>query len=437
MERTVTVVSSCYDQDLTRGPALRIPIIGALVCLGLVLGLVLVACGFVVRGSSDEPLAASSSSSGGAADGGPSPGQGDGAVVIKPPGAPVIPSHVDAGADPDAPDLSGLSTIDTAVPSLTYVTSGPKIDFIIEAGIAILKVGSWKVDVPLRVRGTRPLIVIAARAVEIDQRVDVAAHLGEPGAGGSRRMEGPGRGLPGFDAPSTSSTGGGGAGAATAGARGGSLAEPGMDGGPGGPAVGGALDDFFGGSGGGNGSPYGSCGEGGGGGAGGGALQITSLISITMRGPNGAINAGGGGGRGGCLYNAGYAMSGGGGGAGGVILLEAPAVTIQGGAKLASNGGGGGGGGFASGPTAGVDGEDARLATTAADGGLGAEGLRNGGSGGAGSTPPMRGMDNSTNQGGGGGSVGFIWIRTRGGTLDQIVLPSAVVSPAPKTDPTL
>jgi hypothetical protein len=71
------------------------------------------------------------------------------------------------------------------------------------------------------------------------------------------------------------------------------------------------------------------------GGAGGGALQISSLVSVTVT-ATGAITAPGGGGA--------NTVSGGGtgGGAGGGILLEAPLVTVQG--TLAANGGGGGGG---------------------------------------------------------------------------------------------
>lgn len=338
-------------------------------------------------------------------------------------------SHVNEAPDPNAPDLSDVTQIDTTRRTVTLASgSPPALRFDAIGGRAVLFVGAWDVNRDVRVRGVAPLVVVASRAVEIRARIDASARKNTSGPGGYAPAAGPGKG--GNAVPSgTDDPGGGGAGFGTAGAKGADGIT--ATGGAPGAAYGSLVTDFFGGSGGGNGSPYGvsPCTTEGSGGAGGGAIQITSLVSVRVQ-VGGVVEACGGGGRGGCLNGSNDTMSGGGGGSGGTIFLEAPSILVLG--TLSANGGSGGGGAQASSLTAGQDGNDGTLTYTPAAGGIGATFDRHGGLGGARDAGPTQPIGGTNNSRGGGGAVGRIWLRTRGTTPN--VDPAAIVTPAASFD---
>lgn len=170
------------------------------------------------------------------------------------------------------------------------------------------------------------------------------------------------------------------------------------------------------------------------GGAGGGAVVLAAGVRIVVgtptadagasAGPPG-INAGGCGGASGSDDDSTPRGGGAGGGAGGLIVLEAPEVTGSGNSGIAANGGGGGGGAY------GGFGRDGAISTERT---LGGENVFNeapvcsdrGGKGGAGTTPTGTngevlssacGTTNASRRGaGGGGSAGFIRVRTKPGS---------------------
>jgi hypothetical protein len=135
----------------------------------------------------------------------------------------------------------------------------------------------------------------------------------------------------------------------------------------------------------------------GGGGGGGGAVQFDSFTEVQIT-SSAMVGLGGWGG-----------FSGYGGGAGGTIVIEAPIVTIAGG--IATNGGGGG---LNDSNCPGHGGAGTNDSIAAPGGVQTCDGmLQHGGAGGAGSSAPQNGTIN----GGGGGSVGRILIRTGDGTF--------------------
>ena len=340
------------------------------------------------------------------------------------------PSHVPVSYDPNAPNLSGVTAIDTSM--RTVQGAGvPGLRFEDNGGIAVLYVGSWTVDVGVRVTGTAPLVVVAAGEVIVDALLDASAELRSAGPGGFGPASGPGAGAAavpnGADDP-----GGGGAGFGAVGGRGGRGLS--VQGGDGGAVYGALLSDFVGGSGGGHGSPYNvvNCMNGAGsGGGGGGAFQISSALRIRI-GASGAIASGGGGGRGGCV-NGSASMSGGGGGSGGMIFLEAPVIEIAG--TLAANGGGGGGGAALDLGVAGMDGRNGTTTLAPARGGGGAYPQQEGGVGGTRLNVAEQPDASFSNAGGGGGAVGRIWLRTSG--APATIEGTAVVTPAPSLNTSL
>src|ERR1700733_4751898 len=109
---------------------------------------------------------------------------------------PFVPSHVGSGYyHPDAHDLSGVIGIDTSTQQLDLgsgLASPPTgVTFVNDgAGHAVLSVGAWTVDQPIKVTGTLPLVVVAAGAVEIDQVLDASAQNDSAGPGGGTVTQG-------------------------------------------------------------------------------------------------------------------------------------------------------------------------------------------------------------------------------------------------------
>jgi len=295
--------------------------------------------------------------------------------------------------------------------------------------VCVMRTGNFDVDATLTVEGDRPLVVLAEGAVTIVGTIDVSAYGTTPGPGGSRGGDrghrdgyGPRFGGGGTHASSYEDGGGGGGGACGAGGAGG-IGED-APGGGGGAATSAAwvLSPLLGGSGGGLGQgaySSGSYDNNGYGGAGGGALQITSQVSIEVRG---RILPGGGGGDGGGRTSSGSSINfgaGGGGGSGGSVLLEAPAIAFPGSSAIIATGGGGAG--SASDGGDGEPGQDgAETAARAAGGARGGSDFgANGGQSGGGSTLGGENGDdnrnNSGNGGGGGGGAGCVLLRTAGG----------------------
>jgi hypothetical protein len=263
----------------------------------------------------------------------------------------------------------------------------------------------------LRVTGSRALVVLAWRRIEIVERLDVS---------GLGREAGPGA-FAAYEMEAAGSTGGAGGSYGTAG--GGLAAESfGMP----------ELVPLIGGM-----SGQSACGPDLGGG-GGGAVQLSAGETVLV---TGLIVAGGGGGRGGGV---GDACNGGrGGGSGGAVLVEAPQVEMRG--EIAANGGGAGSGGTTS--HSGNSGADADSIMRAAggpaqlepvcalyddiysgSGGSGAILAESGGAGGPSASETRCIGDSYAGAGGGGGGVGRVRINTARGALACIC--SGEFSPA-------
>ncbi len=345
---------------------------------------------------------------------------------------PIAPSHVAFGDyKPNAAALpSSVAIIDTSNLVLkdfngNNIAVPANGAFAVEAGNAVLSVGAWTVTAPVTVVGSRSLVIVAAGAVVVSAPVRASAVGAAPGPGGAGPAMGTGMGHPGTITGFMQGSwcgGGGGGGFATFGAQGGTgTFVDGLgthyvaQGGGGGIAYPGQLNDFLAGSGGGNGAVGSNQG-----GAGGGALQITSAVSIDVK-ASGLVAASGGGGTGG-NHQQFFSDGGGGGGSGGTVFLEAPAITVAGG--LFANGGAGGDPTLQN-PGAAPDGTES---TIPANGGAHAG---NGGAGGIAPTTPADAGEASS--GGGGGSVWQIWLRTRN-VAAQV---TGLMSPTAMTDTTL
>lgn len=281
--------------------------------------------------------------------------------------------------------------------------------------LCVIDGASIVVSEHVQVTGTRPLVLLAATIVEIQQPLDASSKLGvRTGAGAAACASGNGA--------AGSGTGGG------VGAGGGAGGTFGHMGGPGGagqatttlPAAGGApgavtpLTAVAGGcSGGDGGFVLGSAARGG---PGGGAIYVIAGSQIHVA-ATGSINASGAGGAGGTSNN-----GGGGGGAGGFIALDAPSIVLDGEVFARGGGGGGGGGNTASaGP-----GAEPSNATAQTPGGAATAGGTGGGDGCGAPAGELGGFTAGATYGGGGGGGGCGRIRlygTRTGT--------AAVNPAP------
>jgi hypothetical protein len=350
--------------------------------------------------------------------------------------ARLIPANVGA-LDPatsiGSRTYTGEQTYDTTVcdsgEPLPQVSGGPEV-CVLHVDRFTLASGAG-----LRVIGVRPLVIVAEDAVVIDGVLDASAVGTTPGASGGRGGT--------AASPSLGEFGGGGGNASGAfrdgGGGGGGACGSGGNGGRGGAVTGGfggaahpadhVLEPLTGGSGGG--FARGAGARSGFGGAGGGAVQISSAVSITVRG---AVLAGGGGGNGGLDNPTNYG-GGGGGGSGGSVLLEAPVLDFGPDATVWTSGGGGGGSGSIEG--AGRSGTDGRTTGLRASGGTSGGAMYGaaGGGGGGGVTPAGAvGSSNPEatggNGGGGGGGVGCVVLRNRGGVAPSSGSFSGSESPA-------
>ena len=278
----------------------------------------------------------------------------------------------------DTTQMKVLQPFDNALPD------GAHFDVAAQEGgpeLAVLALGELDVSGLIRVRGSRPLVIVADRiTIEEGATLDASAHGFVPGAGAQEG--GPGAGADGVYGEDhfEKHSGGGGGSFGDFGGRGSLGTFPGVNHGDA------ELTILSGGSPGGLGGGISrSCA--GFGGAGGGALQLKAgIVEI-----EGSVAANGGGGSGGATCG-----GGGGGGSGGAIYVQA--TVLLGNGWLTVNGGGGGGGGAENG--AGLAGEDGQAVTYVAVGGR-----PGGGDGGAGTHLATEAFN-----GGGGGGGGRILV---------------------------
>jgi hypothetical protein len=311
-------------------------------------------------------------------------------------------------------DLSGtLNTSTGQIAGATNRAAGAGINagiaYEVRSGVAIFRAARIHISSTLSLTGTVPVALVASGTIRVDATIDARGGCRTNGL--FSQTAGPGGHNGG--GPDTAAGGSGNGGAGTGNDQGGGGGGHGGDGGDavtggagGSPFGAGPPIVFEGGGGGGGGHNDGS------GGGGGGAVLLLSNTSIDV---SGGINAGGCGGDPGSGSNG----AGGGGGAGGAIVLEAPSIVIGG--VLAVNGGGGGGN-TADSPSSGAAGGLDR--NQAAGGAVyaGAGGARN-----------IRDGENAPLvDGGGGGAVGRIWIRTRTG----LVTVTGMMSPSLTDNPT-
>jgi hypothetical protein len=344
----------------------------------------------------------------------------DGAVAF-------APSHIQAVYSLTAPNvtIATSSELDTTARTIAIGAAAPVplANLIQSDTLAVWSVGSFVLapNVILTVKGTRPLVIVAASTVELRGHIAAYGDAAQPGPGGLAAASGPGKGGNGNKTSAMDISGGGGAGHATAGGAGGKK-NAGVAGAAGLVAnANGAM--LVGGSGGGHGGGFtaATCSDPtrGRGGVGGGAIQISARGKLLVA-STGSVDVGGGGGSGGCKDNGANDdfRGGGGGGAGGLVFLESVAsIEVEAGAELAAAGGGGGEGG--DGMKMGADGQAGPYPSAVATGG-GANSGGTGGNGGTGAgsttTAPTSGQTGST-AGGGGGSTGRVFFGTRSPAL--------------------
>lgn len=313
---------------------------------------------------------------------------------------------------------TGPSNTDPRCRTLTQ-PGGSDVCLIYATAVTITGNGS------LTATGSRPLAIASSSTLTIDGALDVGSH------GPQRGPAADAMGCTFATVPELDRGGG-------AGAAGGSLTQPGGDGGigdsdnsvdPDGTAAAGThgatikitvLRGGCAGQAGGDEAPGGGA-NGGAGGHAGGALYLFARQSLTITGDVRATGAGGGGGQ--------VQAGGGGGGTGGLVVIESPSITISG--RVAANGGGGGQGGgrLNQNDISGNPGTDGAMGTTAAAGGSGvASGDPRFGFGGAGgaTTAAVGGTTANFGGGGGGGAAGVIEL------IGTTQLSGSTISPAPQ-----
>jgi hypothetical protein len=337
-------------------------------------------------------------------------------------GVVFVPSHIQPAYSLTAPNvtIATNSVLDTSARTITIGSGAPApLTNLVHSGeVAVWSVGSFKLDfsVKLTLKGTRALVIVASKDVNLDGHIAAFGDKDVPGPGGSAAASGAGKGGNGVKPNSGDASGGGGAGHATAGGAGGTKGA--AAGGAGGAAVNANDAVLAGGSGGGHGGglPTAKCSDAtrGRGGVGGGAIQISALGKLIVS-TTGSIDVGGGGGAGGCKDNGmDQYRGGGGGGAGGLVVFEAIAgIQIDFGAQIAAAGGGGGEGG--SSKDMGGDGQSGPYPAGIALGGAlnsGGKGGNGGTGAGSSATMPDPGVANDS-AGGGGGSTGRVFLGTR------------------------
>jgi len=255
-----------------------------------------------------------------------------------------------------------------------------------DIGACVIAAQTVRVSAVTRVRGGRPLVLVATELAQITGTLDVAGHLADgagPGAVASCTFAGMLSKQDGGAGGSFQALGGDGGvgGGGTDSGRAVAVAAP--------ASVRGGCAGQTGGA---DGTATGIGGDGGG-----AVWLIAGTIQIM-----GTIDASGAGGKGAQPM----AQGGGGGGAGGMIVLDARLLDAGATSKLFADGGGGGAG--ASATTAGGDGGESNGAAAAA-GGTGPAGVGGAGAHGATLTGERGGNDNAAGAGGGGGAAGWIF----------------------------
>jgi hypothetical protein len=330
----------------------------------------------------------------------------------------------------------GNTTLDTERDCPRVITQGMDLPELCVMAFERLRVAP---GASLRVTGSRALVLLATKSMELEGRLSVSARADQRGPGSAAKAgRGAGKDAIGRIAEGMpvemwtnlpANAGGGGAGHSLPGAAGGGApgqcgpnrrcAEPGL----GGQSYGvDTLVPLLGGENGGQNSAamWSTRRAPGGGGA--GALQLVACEELKL-GAKAVLDANGGGGAGGqpgaAEMDSDTPGAGAGGGSGGAILLQARVLSVEPGALLVANGGGGGGGATRTGEgmmvmVAGKPGQDGQLSDAPAKGGSGAGTSLAGGVGGAKDPPGEGGRARQRTQaaGGGGGAAGRIRIET-------------------------
>ncbi|QRK10161.1 hypothetical protein JQX13_08715 [Archangium violaceum] len=307
----------------------------------------------------------------------------------------------------------------------SFVTPTPTTT---SADYVVIPVRNLNVNAPLRVVGSRPVILAVYGDATLNNEIRANSVLSETqvGAGSGVRCDGR-TGAQGF-VTGDDGSGSGGGGFATKGGDGGTN-EDGVTGGWGGGVAASGFSPLLGGCQGGDGvgpnptTP-------GVGGAGGGSLQLSVAGRLTLRN---VVTVSGAGGKGGTAANS-KTASGGGGGSGGMLVLEADQVVVEAPAILTANGGGGGEGASIFGSTSynGRNGSDGSTSgnTRALGGAGGGDYGGDGGQGAAGALSPTNGGNGRGDYGaggGGGGAAGRILLR---GVTSCSVDAVSLISPA-------
>ncbi len=296
----------------------------------------------------------------------------------------------------DAPPTGSLSLM--SIDAGKAVTCAPSLPASWTAAgqpdVCLLAYNDITIASNVRVKGTRPLVLLAATTINVSATLDASsqgASIGGPGASSPPCSTA----INGYDTTIAQSPGGGGAGGTLAGAGAVGGGDPGGTGVPCAASV--EHTPLRGGANGGVGGDQPDYTLNPKAGLGGGAVYLAAGTSITI-GASGLINASGGGGNGGTNFT-----GGGGGGAGGMIALYAPTIDAIG--TLMTNGGGGGGG-------RGNGSDPSTAAPTAGGAGGSFNGSPTGGSGCGRAAQPTAGAAGSVPSGfgasGGGGGCGFI-----------------------------
>ncbi|WP_158501693.1 hypothetical protein [Vitiosangium sp. GDMCC 1.1324] len=287
---------------------------------------------------------------------------------------------------------------------------------VVTAGdVVVIPIRNLTVNAPLRVVGTRPVVLAVYGNATVNQEIRANSVRTETqvGSGSGVRCgtgSGGGAGANGTGTGDADWGGGGGGGLLSKGGDGGDADHGGGTAGQGGSVLSSTgFSPLVGGCAGGQGGTPASGPTPGAGGAGGGSLQLSVAGTLTLREVVSVSGAGGKGGR----AATGSATGGGGGGSGGMLVLEADNLVVEAGARLTANGGAGGEGSSELGALFhGNDGADGSTGTAARAAG-GAGGGDNGGDGGAGgvgtaggASGPVNGGDGKGADGGGGGGGG-------------------------------
>jgi hypothetical protein len=373
-----------------------------------------------------RPDAALADGGGGTDGNGTSDGGGTGPDAAPCPECPFIPSNLGSGQDFFVTTydlvLGGADEVVLDTDALTLEAMDgpitlPQDVFRVHTGadgeLTVFRVRNFTVDYGgLRVRGQRPLVLVATETIQV---LGPITHAGvdaecQGSDGGPSALHG-GGGAGG----SYGSSGGAGTGGSTS-------TPPGGD-----PTLVPLRPGCAGGNGGGGGE-----GQGGAAGRAGGAIQLVAGEALVLDAGICVSGSGGGGGGAGATDANGHG-GGGGGGSGGAILLESVALQVEAnGALVAHGGGGGGGGGLAFG---GSSQPGNRTCTPGASpiGGLGAHdcaGVYNrGGNGAYAGVAAEAGMiAGACSSAGGGGGGGFGRIRINHASGESV---SVAASPVP------